>query len=193
MFQLAFGVSRSCFRGLKNPKEELKIPDAPNRALDSDTDEEDEEPGFLAPKAPLTSRLSRLSILCRASVRARDACRKKGCWPDGKPIGRGHGQPYLAPQWAIKIADGSKRKWMCRSLLSHSCVASRRVVISCHLRVECVRPSCIEVDGVGEGRVSPHGTRQGPRVGVQSIIGLYLFQRREQRIHVSAASRQSVR
>lgn len=109
MFQLAFGVSRSCFRGLKNPKEELKIPDAPNRALESDTDEEDEEPGFLAPKAPLTSRLSRLSILCRASVRARDACRKKGCWPDGKPIGRGHGQPYLAPQWAIKIADGSKK------------------------------------------------------------------------------------
>ena len=61
MFQLAFGVSRSCFRGLKNPKEELKIPDAPNRALDSDTDEEDGEPRFLAPNesTPHTSRRTR--------------------------------------------------------------------------------------------------------------------------------------
>ena len=50
MFQLAFGVSRSCFRGLKNPKEELKIPDAPNRALeDSDTDDTMSKPCSVTP------------------------------------------------------------------------------------------------------------------------------------------------
>ena len=36
------------------------------------------------------------------------AVQRAGKWPDGRKLGRGHGQPYLKPCYARSIRDGSK-------------------------------------------------------------------------------------
>lgn len=39
----------------------------------------------------------------------RDAAKSTKHWPDGAPIGRGHGQPYLQARWARQLRNGLKQ------------------------------------------------------------------------------------
>ena len=39
----------------------------------------------------------------------RDAAKSAKHWPDGAPIGRGHGQPYLQAHWARQLRNGLKQ------------------------------------------------------------------------------------
>ena len=41
--------------------------------------------------------------------RKRDAARAAMQWPDGEPVGRGHGSPYLKERWAKAMAAGIKK------------------------------------------------------------------------------------
>ena len=42
----------------------------------------------------------------KSGATERDVARTSGYWPDGKPVGRGHGQPYLQPKYAVLMAQG---------------------------------------------------------------------------------------
>ena len=63
--------------------------------------------------------------------------RQNGCWSDGLPLGRGHGQPYLQPAYA-RALDLRKSKL--------SCILLAEVLVGPDLFVSCVLASMADSD-----------------------------------------------
>lgn len=52
--------------------------------------------------------LSAAWINWRSGEEELESARRRGCWSDGSPFGKSHLRPYLQPEYALAIADGSK-------------------------------------------------------------------------------------
>ena len=100
MFRLAYGVSEHDFYMTDASPEERGIRRAKPQLHNSDTNGESSDDGVAAGSAKWSN--------WQSGEAGRDAAKMSGHWPDGKKVGRGHGQPYLKPKWARAIRAGRK-------------------------------------------------------------------------------------
>ena len=115
MFRLLHGVSEEEWR--TNPDVRFPIPPFVPE-LDGSGDESGDE----STSAGGDDKLPQDGW--RSGEQERDAAKQAGKWPDGAPLGRGHGSPYLQPEYALKIAaaektvEGRPREGVCARVAS---------------------------------------------------------------------------
>lgn len=109
MFRIMTGMSKDEWHAQGLSADERGIPHAtPVLDRSDDSGEGSDE----AAAAPCDPRQTRVGSSCtqkwQASLAERDRVRSSGKWPDGAPVGRGHGQPYIKLAYAEAIASGAK-------------------------------------------------------------------------------------
>ena len=107
MFVASFGMSQSEYFASGGAAEH-NVPEAKTFFVASDagslaTSSDDEELNITAEAAPAAA------AGWESGVRERGAARTAKKWPDGEPVGRGHGSPYLKERWAHAMAAGIKK------------------------------------------------------------------------------------
>ena len=105
MFALAHGVTAAEWH--TNPAVRFALPPLTPELVQSDDDADDQDMKVDEQDEKKTQALWQG---WESGERARDAAKAAGQWPDGARIGRGHGSPYLQPQYARSMRAGIKSK-----------------------------------------------------------------------------------
>ena len=98
MFRATFGMSYDDFWSDERHQQDIPKAEAWFYPSDEGGGSENEQP----------NSSSKEWSAWRSGEDVRDAAKDKGKWPDGAPVGRGHGSPYLKPHWAKRMRRGEK-------------------------------------------------------------------------------------
>ena len=112
MFQMTFGTTHAEFYAVERSPADRGIPYAvPVELCSSDFGEAGKDTCILTAAAAAAPTEHARIIMHRdwqSGESARDAAKASGVWPDGRKVGKGHGQPYLAPKWAVALSARKK-------------------------------------------------------------------------------------